>query len=475
MTILEHLREEGRFLNAPCGGNGTCGKCTVLVNGEPVLACQTPYDPNSNIEVPADAGALIMTEGTGVEIPVDPVKSGFLLAVDIGTTTVVAFLLDGTDGAVIASGSLLNPQQPFGADVISRIQSALDGNAETLQKLIQDGLVSLVSALCKEAGIRPADIGVVSVVGNPAMQQLFLGIDCRNLAGVPFAPVLTERSMTPADYYLPVCTNAELLVVPDIAGYIGADTVACMLATGIEEPDAPTLLVDIGTNGEMVLSADGHIVACSTAAGPALEGAKISCGMRGAPGAIDKVWLEDGAVSCHVIGGGEAQGICGSGLIDAVSCYLQLGLINKRGRIQKKYEENGERVLPLADGLYLTQKDIHEFMLAKGAIAAGVELMAHSLALEVSDIAKVLLAGAFGSFLNPENACRTGLLPPELSGRITAVGNAAGSGARRIACSRSEFEKTEWLVSGTEFLELADDPHFMHVFAKKTGFSEVVS
>ena len=205
------------------------------------------------------------------------------------------------------------------------------------------------------------------------------------------------------------------------------------------------------------------MAACSTAAGPALEGAKITFGMRGAPGAIDKVWLENGELRFHVIGDTDATGICGSGLIDAVASFLDLGLINKRGRIQSTEETNGQRVLYLNDDIYLTQNDIHEVMLAKGAIAVGIE---------VSDIDRVLLAGAFGSFLNADQASRIGLLPAGLEGKATAVGNAAGVGACRMALARSEFERTNELLKQIEFVELANLPEFMGCFARHMGFKE---
>lgn len=473
-NLLELLRENGVALSAPCGGLGTCGKCVVRLDGKDVLSCQTEVSGDCTVEVPETEETVILTRGIsfGDVPPLDPVAPGDLLAVDIGTTTVAAFLLDGKTGVQLATASLLNPQTSYGADVISRIQAALDGSLSELQRLITDGVGSLVETLCETAGRSPADIGVVSVVGNPAMQQLFLGTDPKNLAAVPFDPVLTETKLLPAEDYLPACGNATLLIVPDIAGYVGADTVGAVLATKLDSADDNVLLVDIGTNGEMVLRANGRMAACSTAAGPALEGAKITFGMRGAPGAIDKVWLKDGEVRFHVIGDTEPSGLCGSGLIDAVASFLDLGLINKRGRIQSTEETNGQRVLYLNNDIYLTQNDIHEVMLAKGAIAAGVELLAKTLGIEVADIDRVLLAGAFGSFLNAENACRIGLLPAGLEGKATAVGNAAGVGACRMALSRAEFERTAELLKHIQFVELANLPDFMTVFARRMGFTE---
>lgn len=299
------------------------------------------------------------------------------------------------------------------------------------------------------------------------MQQLFLGISPENLAGVPFAPVLTEAKAVPCADYLPICPNAKLLIVPDISGYIGADTMVCVLATEIYKKDPITLMVDIGTNGEMVLGNKHRMIACSTAAGPALEGANIQFGMRGTEGAIDHVWLENGEVRCSVIGGGKALGICGSGLIDAIAVGLEMGLLNKRGRIQ-----NEEHILRLTEDIYLTQDDIRQVQLAKGAIYAGIFLMAKQLGLEVKDIEKVQLAGAFGSFLNPKSACRMGLLPEELLEKIEAVGNAAGSGAKLLACDDSLLPLTEKLTQTIEFLELASLPEFSRTFAKSMNFRE---
>lgn len=473
-NLLELLRENGVALSAPCGGLGTCGKCVVRLDGKDVLACQTSVAEDCTVEVPETEETVVLTRGISFgDVPtLDPVASGDLLAVDIGTTTVAAFLLDGGTGEQLATASLLNPQSSYGADVISRIQAAMDGSLEDLQKLICDGVNALVETLCEKAGRSPEDIGVVSLVGNPAMQQMFLGMDPKNLAAVPFDPVLTSTAVRPAKDFLPLCENATLLVIPDIAGYVGADTVGAVLATKLDSAEDNVLLVDIGTNGEMVLRANGRMAACSTAAGPALEGAKITFGMRGAPGAIDKMWLEDGELKFHVIGDTEVTGICGSGLIDAVASFLDLGLINKRGRIQSTEETNGQRVLYLADNIYLTQNDIHEVMLAKGAIAAGVELLAKTLGIEVSDIDRVLLAGAFGSFLNADNASHIGLLPAGLEGKATAVGNAAGVGACRMALSRSEFERTDELLTKIEFIELANLPEFMSCFARHMGFKE---
>jgi uncharacterized 2Fe-2S/4Fe-4S cluster protein (DUF4445 family) len=348
-NLLQVLRTGGFFVNAACGGNGSCGKCKVLVDGEETLACRTTVDRDMVVTLPEEA-ARILTQSITSAAPGD---GGFCLAFDIGTTTVAGYLADAQTGRELACESKLNPQISYGADVISRIQHALNGHMEELTGAIRNCIADLTRALCEQVGVGFHQIGAVSKVGNPAMQQLFLGISPENLAQIPFAPVLTQARIVKARDYIPVLKNARLLIVPDISGFVGADTLACVLATGLHEAEELTLLVDIGTNGEMVLGNKHRMAACSAAAGPALEGANIGCGMRGQTGAIDHVRWENGQLRCSVIGDGEAVGICGSGLIDAVAAALDAGLINERGRIQ-----NDDRRISLTDRIYLTQEDI---------------------------------------------------------------------------------------------------------------------
>ena len=480
-TLLTALRSHNLAPDAPCGGSGTCGKCTVLLDGQEIRTCQYTVTGDITIRrIPKQDSTRVLTQGYGADVDLLPYGDGHMLAFDIGTTTVVCYLLQEGTGTVLAVCSAVNPQQSFGADVVSRIQNALSGEQEIQTRLIREEMEKLLQNACKMASITPQQIGVVSVVGNPCMQQLFLGISLRNLAEIPFAPVLTRTEVRDAGEYLPSCLNAKLLIVPDISGYVGADTVGCVLSTGLNRMEDLSLMVDIGTNGEMVLGNRHRMAACATAAGPALEGARIHFGMRGAEGAIDHVWLENGVVRCSVIGGGPATGICGSGLIDAVAMLLDTGLINRRGRLQSREqaavlsqhlrELDGQRIFDLADGIYLTQGDIREVQMAKGAIAAGIDLMASHLGIQIEDIRQVLLAGAFGSYIRPESACRIGLLPPVLLEKVRAVGNAAGSGSRRLACNRAELDRAQRIVDQAEFLELAAIPGFQRCFAKNMEF-----
>ena len=465
-NLLKLLRSACLAPQAPCGGSGTCKKCKIIVDGVEQLACQTVADRDMTVAFPETGKVNVLSDGCDAKITADPIAPGYQIAVDIGTTTVVCFLLSKL-GETLATASCLNPQTVYGADVISRIRLALNGEMENLTNCIRTALDRLTREVCEKAQIDPKEVGVCSVVANTCMQQLFLGISPKNLAEIPFAPVLTQAKTIPCREYLPVCPNALLLIVPDISGYIGADTMGCVLSTEMYKTEDTVLMVDIGTNGEMVMGNKDRMIACSTAAGPALEGANIQFGMRGAPGAIDHVWLEDGKVHCSVIGGKKAEGICGSGLIDAVAVGLEMGLLNRRGRIL-----NEERIFYLTEEVWLTQEDIRQVQLAKGAIHAGIALMAMQLGIRVCDIDRVLLAGAFGSFLNPRSACRIGLIPEELEPKITAVGNAAGSGAKILASNRHALDLSQSLVEKIEFLELASLPEFSKTFAKSTNFRE---
>ena len=466
-NLLQALTQAGIYPDAPCGGKGTCGKCKVRVDGQDVLACQTLVTRDMKVILPAAQIPQIIREGILQDSAVVPLTEGYLLAFDIGTTTLVGYLLEEKTGRELASVSRLNPQTAFGADVISRIQAALHGAMSQLTVAVRDTLGEMVQILCAEGSISPNRIGVISVVGNPAMQQLFLGIDPNNLAAIPFAPVLTQVERISCREILPICPNAKLLILPDISGYVGADTLACLLATKLYEKEQITLLVDIGTNGEMVLGNKHRMIACATAAGPALEGANIRHGMRAAPGAIDHVWLENGEIQCSVIGGGKAAGICGSGLIDGISVGLKLGVLNKRGKILRDDVQ-----FYLTEDIPLTQEDIRQVQLAKGAIHAGIILMAKELGIQIRDIQKVQLAGAFGSFLNPASACRMGLIPEELADRIEAVGNAAGSGAKMLACQEDLLPVAQSLRDQVEFLELANLSDFPRTFARSMLFRE---
>lgn len=450
------LRRAGLAPEAYCGGEGRCGKCAVTVNGEERLSCRTVVTGDMTVTVPERAHVRVLTGG-GASSGADAVFA----AVDVGTTTVVCSLLNAR-GEEFTSLGELNPQVSYGADVVSRIRSAEAGTLAEQTRLIRGCVGNLIERACERLGSFPKRLQKVCIVGNPAMHQLFMGLSVENLIRIPFTPKLTHTETVACAPFLPPCENAELLCVPDISGYVGADTVACVAATGMLDSDALTLLVDIGTNGEMVLGDRDRLVACATAAGPALEGAGISCGMRGARGAIDHVTY-DGGLRCHVLGDTDAVGICGSGLIDAAAVLLDRGLLDRRGKLPTERIE-------LRDGVFLTQEDVRSLQSAKGAICAGVECLCERLGVQTADIERVLLAGAFGTYMDAKNACRIGLLPRELADRARSVGNAACQGARLFVSKEESSSLCDRIVSKTELVELGTEKRFQRLFAKNMYF-----
>lgn len=390
-----------------------------------------------------------------------------MAAFDIGTTTVAGYLLDGESGKELASASSLNPQTEYGADVIMRADYCLKYSSEALADCIRKQLGKLLKELCRKDGCVPEDIFQISIVGNTCMHHLFLGISPDSLVHAPYNPSISCPLILPAkDYGLEIHPFGEILMLPVIAGFVGADTVGCLLAANLEEEEKMTLLIDIGTNGEIVLGNKNRRIACSTAAGPAFEGAKIACGMRGAEGAISHAHLENGKLKCQVIGGGRPAGICGSGLIDVLACLLEAGIVDESGRLEES--------CPLSEdgSVYLTQKDIREVQLAKAAIAAGIRLLVDKMGISMEEISQVYIAGAFGNYMDPKNACRIGLLPSELEDRIVPVGNAAGEGAKLALQNRDEFARARRLALHTEFLELAALPEFQDCFIDELEFPE---
>ena len=464
-NLMAVLREAGTSPEAPCGGKGTCGKCRVLWNGEEVLACHTAVDRDGTVVLPQKEDTVILTAGAEVQIIPDGTNR-YVIAFDIGTTTVVAYLLEGRTGKHLAGASCLNPQGEYGADVISRIQHVMTTGTTQLQDKIKSALAELTLEAAEKAGIEPTQIGLGAVVGNTAMHHLLLGIDPTPLTRPPYMPAVTQALTLPAKEWLPIDPAGELRILPNIAGFVGADTVGCMAATRFDGREALTLMIDIGTTGEMVLGDKNRRIACSTAAGPAFEGAKISRGMRGAAGAVDRVWLENGQLRHHVIGEGKALGLCGSGLLDLVACLLEEEIIAPSGRMEQSIF-----TLPGTD-VTLTRQDVREVQLAKAAIRAGIELMCTQLGCGTEDIQRVLLAGAFGNYMDPGSACRIGMIPPELEQKIRPIGNAAGEGAKLSALDREEFTYAQELAEHTEFLELASMEDFQDRFVDCLLFEE---
>lgn len=425
----------------------------------------------------------------------DRVCHAFGAAVDIGTTTVVAYVVDLVTGEHLGSGAAHNPQGQHGADVISRTEyskSSPNGLAQ-LQKEAA-GVVNQVLAQALEAcGQGPEHLYEVVVVGNTCMHHMFLGLDPRHIAEAPYVPVNSAcMTVAPHDVGLRMHAEGRVVTLPVVAGYVGADTVGVILGTRIMERTRPVLAIDIGTNGEVVLWTGERLLCASCAAGPAFEGAQIEHGMRAAPGAIATVDLPNGDLRVTTIGNQPAVGICGSGLFDAMAVVLEAGLVDMMGRMvtedklgslppqvaQRLAGEGNQRRVILASGdeaqagrpVYLSQRDVREIQLAKGAIRAAVELLLKEAGLKMDDLEEVLLAGAFGNYIRPESAVRVGILPPIAPERIRAVGNAAGAGAMMALLSGAERRRACEIARGAEHLELAQRADFQQTFMETMLF-----
>jgi uncharacterized 2Fe-2S/4Fe-4S cluster protein (DUF4445 family) len=507
-TLLEAAGQAGIILSTVCGGKGICEKCAAVLEpkSQQVLACQ--YHIQSDITVTIPAGSRffeqkILAEGIDTKDTIQPdiykkyrqgdsVDPIFGVAVDIGTTTVVATLIDMTDGRCLATEAELNPQSRCGDDVISRITYAeIDAKLAELHETIINCVNELIARLCKQAGVDAKNIYEVTVVGNTTMNHIFLKMPVKQLGRAPYKAFSLDASDTPAgELALQINPAGNIHTAPNIAGFIGSDTTAVALAVDIDSAEEITLAVDIGTNGELVLGAGNKLYAASCAAGPALEGARITCGSRAVEGAIEAVVAGEDDIVLDVIGAGPARSICGSGLIDAVAVLLELGIVDASGRFvtaskladsvpvaiaSRIRTQIGEPVFILAAGgaaetVFLSQKDIRQVQLAKAAIRAGIKLLQKKNKLKDSDIKQILLAGAFGNYIRAESALRIGLLPDVPVERIHFVGNAAGSGAQMILLSQRCRDKARKLARKIKYIEIAHEKEFQDVFADCMSF-----
>ena len=421
------------------------------------------------------------------------------LAFDLGTTTVVATLIDVGTGTPVAVASMLNKQQPFGADVISRISATMldDAALPRLTGLAAQTLQELADDVCEQAGIEPGQVYEVALAGNATMTSIALGVDPEPLGVAPF--ILAAQSypeMPAAELGLEVHPAARATVFPALGAYVGGDLVAGMLATGMTRDRRLRLLIDVGTNCEVVLGSADGVVCTAAPAGPAFEAAQIACGMRAAEGAIEVVRLRDGAVELDVIGDTEPAGICGSGLVDAAAELIRVGLLDKSGRFVSQEEaarlepELVSRLTARADGtrifvlhwasgendvegaVYLSQRDVRELQFAKAAIATGWRLLVEDLGIAETEIQQVLLAGSFGSYLSPSSAIRIGLVPKLALPRIVAAGNVAGEGAKMALLSLQERHAAEAMLDEVRYIELSDRPDFNDRFVEQLAFPE---
>ena len=485
-SILNALRaEDYREPDAPCGGQGTCKKCLVTVTGRvksveglgerdvenaELLACRYLPAGDLTVTLKAKEKMNVVTAGAG---NIAPGGEGLGFAVDIGTTTVAAFLYDLATGARLGAEGGRNAQRSYGADVISRITCASEGKLPALRDAIRRQIAGLAEDLCAKTGRDKRDIRRIAIAGNTVMEHLFTGLDPTNIGVAPFTPESLFGDIWKASDCLPeLGIEAEVYLCPCVAGYVGGDITAGLVASGAPAAEGLWLYIDIGTNGEMGLGNAEGFVTCATAAGPAFEGAEISCGMDGSPGAIDKVAAKDGDVTVHVIGEGKAIGVCGSGLVDAISAMLSVGVVTEAGRMLPP-EEAPEKVryFLLKDGVYISAQDIREVQLAKSAIRAGAETLLQLRGKKAKDITSLVIAGGFGSYLDKRSALHIGLLPQVPIEKIVHVGNAAGAGAALALAAAGEADLAAFDKKCT-YLELSSSKEFMENYVEYMAFDE---
>lgn len=487
-VLRDLLFEQG--VEFPCGGNGRCRGCKVrlLAGDAPVtpaeqarltaaelaagwrLACQLAPTDDLTLELRQWDAAILSHDAAFNFSP----RPGLGVAVDIGTTTVVAQLLDLSTSQVLAVRTALNAQARHGADVMSRVSYAVqqEGGPE-LTHLIRGQVGKLVRDLLFAADVAATRVVDVVLVGNTVMHHLFCGVDVAPLAQYPFAPVDDgTHSFDGAELGWDFAPDVRVRFLPCLGGFVGSDVLAGVLATSLQSADGPAGLVDLGTNGEIVLGTGAGLLCASTAAGPAFEGARISMGMRAAAGAISEVRCNgDGVLAYHVLGQVTPTGICGSGLVDAVACGLTIGAIQPNGRLR-----DGAPEWPLQPPVTLSQTDIRELQLAKGAITAGIRVLLANLGTSLTDVAVLYLAGAFGNYIKRSSAQRIGLLPFDPD-RVQPVGNSALLGAKMALCMGEEMSQAlaEEIRSKTHHVSLHADPAFLETYVEEMSFPSGVS
>ena len=410
-------------------------------------------------------------------------------AIDVGTTKLAAYLVNLETGETVATGAVVNPQVTAGEDVMSRIAYA-DANlsgAGDLHARLLDGINGLLGDLRAQIGAPAWQVVDAVAVGNTAMHHLLVGLPVRQLGRAPYVPAVTEAlELRGADIGLELAPGALLYLPPNIAGFVGADHTAVLLAAGAAESAGNVLVLDVGTNTEISVVCGGQLWACSCASGPAFEGAHIRDGMRAAQGAIERVNYLDGAFHVHTIGGGAPTGICGSGILDAVAAALEAGIVSERGRLARAHplvirsaDEPACVLVPAAltahgRDIVLTRADVGEIQLAKAAIRAGIELMLTAAGIEADALDEVVVAGAFGTYLDVTSAAAVGMLPKLPKERYRQVGNAAGLGARQLLASRQRREMADDIARRIRYVELTTHPEFADIFARELTLGEIV-
>lgn len=493
-SVSEIIKNSKLSFSMPCGGNHTCGKCKFAAIGsfsditEKEKVFLSEEEINSNIRlacftrVKGDCTIIIGNEEKA-SIAMETVESTQTadgkcsIAIDIGTTTVVGYIFQNKGMKLLASKGEMNAQRTFGADVISRIDYSNKISLKTLTQTIRDQLDSIIKSLLKTANVSADRIEQITVTGNTTMLHFFDGIEASEIAVYPFKPRSLFDVTNPCEKYFSF-KNVPVYLPSCAAAYLGADIMCSVLASGMTEKERTSLIADIGTNGEMVLLHDGKLYACSTAAGPAFEGAGIEMGMPACDGAIDKCAVINEKIEFHTIGDKKAVGICATGLISAVSLMIENNIIDETGLIltdehafTEYIDDNGsETVFYIGDsGVKLTQKDIRQLQLAKSAVAAGISALIKECEITADDIDDFYICGGFGSYINPIEASKIGLFPVALKDKCRSIGNAAAKGASMLI-SDEQKEKLRKIVKDINVIELSMSEIFMQEYIEKMYF-----
>lgn len=459
LPLSKALVDNAFYLVQPCGGRGVCGKCAVLLTGNVSvpnaaecrcgarLACQAVLFGDADVTLPDVLPMQQIEDGRHADLrPTQPMEGRYGAAVDIGTTTIALQLYNLTNGRMLASSCMLNPQTAVAADVIGRIEASLHSKADDLRLQVENAIKVLLATACAQAGVANADVNSLVATGNTTMLYLLTGKNPSSLSRAPFEADCFfghEINLMNRCVYLPYCLHA----------FVGADTVCALLSSGITSRNDTALLCDIGTNGEMALWHQGKLYIASTAAGPAFEGAGISCGCSSVLGAIDQVNVVNGTLHCHTIGSHAAVGICGSGLLDAAAALLDTEAMDETGYLE-------DESIELANGVRLTQADIRAVQLAKAATYAGILSLLSAAGCTAGDVKTLYIAGGFGSHLNLRSAVRIGLIPELLASRVQVIGNAALDGAAMLLMDKSKRETIAAFRENTVHVRLDGNPEF---------------
>ncbi len=506
-TLLEAMQRQGLPYRAECGGIGTCGKCRVKVldgileagsqdkkvfDEEELcqglrLACKAYPKMSCTIELVsgAEAGDYEIIAG---DIPGKTDQStvskdktvnrrgkssahllttaAYMIAIDLGTTTLAFRLMEKVSGRQLGTFTAMNPQRAYGADVITRIKASADGKKDELKASIREELSQGIKTLTEHQGIDLSRISRIAIAGNTTMVHLLLGYDCSSLGVYPFTPVNIGIVTTGTKELFDLSENIPVIILPGISAFVGGDITAGLLACGFDRSERLSLLVDLGTNGEMALGNRDQLLVTSTAAGPAFEGGNISCGVGSIPGAITHVTIASSVCRYETIGGKSPVGICGTGVIELVSELLQNGLLDKTGLLTEPLFEKGYRI----EQLVFTQKDVRELQLAKAAVRAGIEILVRRYGITYDEIDQVYLAGGFGYQMNIEKAIHIGLLPEELQGKMEAVGNSSLSGAIDYLTDGTAEDRMKQILTTAREQHLSNDKDFNDLYIEHMSF-----